>query len=141
MEKTPPAKASRRDSTNSGRNIWAREAPRAARTANSRARAIVRARRRFARLEQAMRSTKPERPTSMPIICWPCLPRKLSSMATVRQALSTLAAGKSAARRRPKPAMNASACVRLTVAARRPTRRTPVELRSRISLSSKPNGR
>ena len=84
------------------------------RTANSRARAIVRARRRFARLEQAMSSTKPERPTSMPMIGWPCLSRKLSSMATVRQVLSALAAGKSAARRRPKSAMKASACARVT---------------------------
>ena len=36
------------------------------RTASSRARAIVRASRRFARLEQAMSSTKAERPISMP---------------------------------------------------------------------------
>ncbi|PYT13418.1 MAG: hypothetical protein DMF51_10880 [Acidobacteria bacterium] len=65
MAQMPPANASRRDSTIRGRNIWEREAPRAERTANSRARAIVRARRRFARLEQAMSNTKPERPTSM----------------------------------------------------------------------------
>jgi len=61
----PPAKASSRDSTNRGLNTWEREAPRAERTANSRARPVVRARRRFARLEQAMSSTRPERPINM----------------------------------------------------------------------------
>ena len=66
MAQMPPAKASSRDSTNRGRSSRTREAPRAERTANSRARAIVRASSRFARLEQAMSSTKPERPISMP---------------------------------------------------------------------------
>ena len=77
----------------------------------------------------------------MPMIGWSSLSMKLSSMGTVRQVLSEWAAGKSRARPRPKLAMKASAWARGTVSERRPTRRSRVELRSRISFSVRPSGR
>ena len=137
----PPAKASSRDSRNRGRSSWAREAPRAERTASSRARAMVRASRRFARLEQAMSSTNPERPINMPKMPGPLSGATATLSGRVRQIVPALTAGKSAARRRPKLAMKPSPCARVRVLERRPTRRSQVALRSVVSFSLRPSGR
>ena len=65
MAQSPPASESNKDSSNNGRRSCARDAPRADRTANSRARDMVRASRKLARLEQQISTTKPDKPTSI----------------------------------------------------------------------------
>ena len=98
----PPASASRIDSAMRGRSNWLRAAPSAARTANSRARAIVRARRRFARFEQAIRRTKAERPISIATVARALRDIAVPFSSTGTQVLPAFTAGKSAARRAPK---------------------------------------
>ena len=61
----PPAAATSADSSSTVRISCSREAPRAVRTANSRARSMARASSRLARFEHATSSTHPDRPRSV----------------------------------------------------------------------------
>src|SRR2546423_14638199 len=105
IEQTPPARARRSDSLIRGLNSCNREAPRAPRTANSRARAIVRARRRLARLEQAMRRTKAERPMSRARRARAFFGNAVPLRATGCQTAPAFTSGKSFATRAPKLTM------------------------------------
>src|SRR5947209_1625315 len=130
IEHTPPAPARRSDSLIKGRNNWKREAPSAPRTANSRARAIVRARRRLARLEQAMRRTKADRPINRERSASAFFGKAVPLRAMACHEVPAFTSGKSLASRAPKLAIKPVASASDTVSCRRPSNRRIVLRRS-----------
>ena len=141
IAQAPPASASSSDSTIKGRSNCAREAPSADLTANSRARAIVRASRRLARFEQAIRSTKAERPMSIESMTGAVRPITVSLSGTARQVLPAFTCGKSVALRAPKFAIKRLPSAKETFPERRPITRRIVLLRSADFAWSKASGR
>ena len=140
MAQIPPASASSSDSRIKGRSSRRRDAPRAERTANSRARDIVRASRKFARFEQAISSTKPDKPTSIVPMVGPFESVTDRVRVAARHELAPLTSGKSLARRAPKLTMKPSASTRVMLAGRRPISRSVAVRRSADCAWSRASG-